>query len=67
MKTHTITFDEEDIGDEEMFRRRIRMQCHISGYEVVDYDLVGQDAKPYVIVKKKVVRKTRQPKERFFR
>lgn len=66
MATRTVYYDHEDIGDEEAFRRNVRMECHLAGYEVVDFDLVGQHGRPYVTYSKKQERKLSQPKARFF-
>ena len=52
--------------DQEEFKRSIRMECHLAGYEVVDFDLSGQDGRPYVTFSKKPERKKAQPKGRFF-
>lgn len=64
MTTKTVYYD--DIEDEVAFRQSIRMECHLAGYEVIDFDLDGQDGRPYVTFRKKADRKTYQPKQRFF-
>lgn len=46
-------------------REQIRMQCHLTGYEITDFDDVGYGGKPFIVVKKKAQRKTK-PKARFF-
>ena len=60
----TVFYD--SIADEAAFKRNIRMECIIAGYEVVDFDLSGHDGRPYVTFAKKPERKPAQPKERFF-
>ena len=62
----TVTYPEGTDIDDETLRRSIRMECHLSGYEVVDFGYNGQDGLPYVTFRKKIKRKTCDPKERFF-
>lgn len=64
MTTQTVYYDQPE--DEELFRQHIRMECHLAGYEVVDYDMVGHDGRPYVTFRKKPTRQPRKPKQRFF-
>lgn len=66
MNNKTVTYDPSVDIDSEEFRRRIRMECHMAGYEVVDFGFNGHDSKPYVTFRKKKERKTMQAKERFF-
>lgn len=46
-------------------REQIRMKCHLTGYEITDFDDVGYSGKPYIVVRKKPERKPK-PKARFF-
>ena len=44
---------------------RIRRECRLNGYKVVDYDLDEYADRKYVVIQKAVKPKT-QPKKRFF-
>ena len=66
MRDKVVTYPEDTDLDDETFRQGIRMNCHLNGYEVVDFGYNGQDGLPYVTFRKKVIRKTSNPKQRFF-
>lgn len=62
----TVSYPEGTDIDDDAFRRSVRMECHLNGYEVIDFGYNGQEGQPYVTFRKKIKRKTSDPKERFF-
>lgn len=66
MADKTIHFDHNTDLDSEEVRGHIRMQAHITGYELVDYGYNGHEGRPYVTLRKRKVRQTAAPKARFF-
>lgn len=62
----TVKYDESVDIESEDFRRRIRMECHLAGYEVVDFGYSGHGGQSYVTFRKKKQRKTKRAKQRFF-
>ena len=59
----TIYLDHEEDPTAQI--ERIRRECRLNGYKVVDYDLDEYADKKYVVIQKAVKPKT-QPKKRFF-
>lgn len=62
----TIKYGDDVNIDDEDFRRNVRMECHMAGWEVVDFGVGGQNDQQYVTFRKKPKRKTMQAKARFF-
>lgn len=52
--------------DSDEFRQSVRMECHIAGYEVIDFGYSGHDGQPYVTFRKKPERGKSKAKARFF-
>jgi len=59
----TVYLDAVEDSTEQV--ERIRRECRLNGYKVVDYDLDEYADKKYVVIQKAVKPKT-TPKKRFF-
>lgn len=59
----TVFLDHEEDSTAQV--ERIRRECRLNGYKVVDYDLDEYADRKYVVIQKAVKPKT-MPKKRFF-
>lgn len=65
MRGNKRTIYLDHVEDSQDAVERIRRECRLNGYKVVDYDLDEYADRKYVVIQKAVKPKT-MPKKRFF-